>query len=111
MSHIVLTDEQARIVAAAAEGVEVRDSQGQPLAFFRPFPKEEAALLAEARRRLQTPGVTVPSSRVRDMLAQLQWLHEKGEATQDKINAVVANTVSGGPQSTPWLAHADFTIR
>ncbi len=98
MAHIVLTEEQARIVADAQHGIEVRDPQGRSVAFFTPLLPEEAALVAEARRRLQAGGPRIPSARVMDMMAQLQQLHEKGEATAEKIDALVKETVGGGCQ-------------
>jgi hypothetical protein len=96
MAHIVLTEEQAQIVSQARQDVEVRDPEGRPVAFFRPLPPEEARLVAEARRRLQKAGAGVASARVMDMMAQLQQLHEKAEATPEAIKAVVQGVVPGG---------------
>jgi hypothetical protein len=89
MAHIILNEEQARVVSMAAQGVEVRDSLGRPLAFFKPLSPDEVAHVVEARRRLQAGGPRVPSARVLNMLAEFQLLDEKGEATPDKINAIV----------------------
>jgi hypothetical protein len=96
MAHIILTEEQARIVAQAQQGVEVRDPQGRPVAFLHPLTAEEAIVVAEARRRLQTPEPGIPSARVMDMMAQLQALHDRGEATPEAIKVVVQGVVPGG---------------
>ncbi len=90
-----MTVEQARIVAEAQQGVEVRDPHGHPLAFLQPLRPEEVRLVAEARRRLQTAAPGIPSARVLDMMAQLQQLQDHGTATPEAIRAVVQTVVPG----------------
>ena len=94
MPYIVLTEEQARIVSEAKQHVEVRDPQGRPVASFMPLSPEEAALVAEARRLQTAGGPRVTSGRVMDMMAQLQKLHEDGDATPEKIQAIVQDVVT-----------------
>lgn len=54
MSHIVLDDEQAKIVAEADDQVEVRDRMGRRLGYvFQGFSREE---LAEAQQRADSDG-------------------------------------------------------
>jgi len=98
MAHIVLTEEQARVVSQSPQGVEVRDPQGHPVAFFDALSAEEARVIAEARRRAQVKGPRIPAARVRDMMTQLQLLHETGEATPERIRAIVRAVVAEGSQ-------------
>lgn len=48
MPHIVLTEEQARIVAHAKNGVEVRDPEGEVVAILKRLSPEETAPIDEA---------------------------------------------------------------
>jgi hypothetical protein len=50
MVHIVLNDEQARVVASALQPVQVRDSQGNVLGILPPIWTEED--IVEAKRIL-----------------------------------------------------------
>ncbi len=58
MPHIVLTEEQARIVAEAKNGVEVYDSEGEVVAFLKRLSPDESARIAEATSSDQTPRAT-----------------------------------------------------
>lgn len=69
MSHIVLTEEQGRIIANADQPVEVRDCQGKWLGRIDP---EEAAIVEEVLRRRNAPRVTIPGSKVGEHLRALQ---------------------------------------
>lgn len=69
MVEIVLTEEQARVVAGAARPVVVRDPKGVTLGVLDP---REGAILAEAKRRLAAPGLRYSSAAVTAMLDALQ---------------------------------------
>ena len=58
MPHIVLTEEQARIIAEAKNGVEVRDPEGEVVAFLKRLSPEETARIAEATSSGQTTRQT-----------------------------------------------------
>ncbi len=97
MSHIVLTEEQARVLAGADEGVELRDARGRTLAFFKPFSPEEAENIAEAKRRMHSPGPRVPSARVTAMMAKLNELDREGKATKENVEEVLRRSQAGEP--------------
>jgi hypothetical protein len=74
MSHIVLTAEQARVVREASGLVEVRDEAGQILASF--LSPVEAAIVAEAKRRLAAAGPRYPMAEVRARLQKLEAISQ-----------------------------------
>ena len=55
MVHIVLDDQQARVLAAKPEFVEVRSSDGRLLGYLTPAVAEDS-ILAEAKARRSRPG-------------------------------------------------------
>jgi uncharacterized protein YmfQ (DUF2313 family) len=70
MPEIVLTEEQARVVAGATTSVVVRNPSGTVVAMIDP---REAGWIAEARRRLAAErGSGVPGKTVQAHLAALQ---------------------------------------
>src|SRR5262245_53350752 len=94
MTHIVLTPEQARIVAAGEE-VEVRDEQGRPIAFFTAHPPEIAAALAEAKRRAAKPEPRISSERAQAMLRKFHEIDRKEGMTEEKAQEIVRRVVAG----------------
>ncbi len=77
MTHIVLTPEQAKIVSAAGDEVEVRDDQGRPVAFLKLLSAEVASLVAEAKRRLANPGRAIPAADVEKHLQRLDEIRQR----------------------------------
>src|SRR5437764_267820 len=69
MSHIVLTEEQARVLADAVKPVEVRDAQGKWFGCLDPV---EAEIIAEYKRRGKYNGPVFTSAQVRARLDALQ---------------------------------------
>jgi hypothetical protein len=69
MTHIVLTDEQAKIVAASTKPVLVRDSKGNVLGFLSPAWTEDD--IAEAKKRLSSD---TPRLSTAEILAYLRSL-------------------------------------
>src|SRR5947209_7419287 len=70
MPEIVLTEEQARVLAGATTAVLIRDPRGATVGLIDP---KEAEVIAEARRRLAAEkGQSIPADRVRAHLAALQ---------------------------------------
>jgi hypothetical protein len=67
--EIVLTEEQARILAGATAAVVVRNPSGAAVGVLDP---KEAAIIAEAKRRLATPGPRYTGAAVLAMLDALQ---------------------------------------
>ncbi len=71
MPEIVLSEEQARVLAGATTAVVVRAPGGAAVGVLDPA---EAEIIAEARRRLALPGrgVNVPAAAVQAHLDALQ---------------------------------------
>ena len=71
MKEIVLTDEQAKVIAEADEPVELRDAAGTIVVKFDPM---DAQALANHRRRklAAIQGTGIPGSRVRQQHEALQ---------------------------------------
>jgi|SRR5262245_18097893 len=97
MPHIILTEEQARVLAESPQGVEVQNPQGQALAFLKPFSPEDAVLIAEAKRRLASPGPRIPSERVQAFLEKLHEIDEREGIDREKVQALLHRVVAGEP--------------
>jgi hypothetical protein len=69
MPEIVLTEEQARVLAEAETIVVVRNPSGATVGVLDP---KEAAVIAEARRRLALPGPRYTGAQVLASLDALQ---------------------------------------
>jgi hypothetical protein len=69
MPEIVLTEEQARILAGSETTVVVRDPKGTTVGVLDP---REAAIIAEAKRRAARGGAKYTGAAVRAMLDALQ---------------------------------------
>ena len=69
MPEIVLTEEQAHVLAGATSAVVIRNPSGAAVGILDP---QEAAIIAEARRRLAVPGPRYSGAQVRAMLDALQ---------------------------------------
>jgi hypothetical protein len=69
MPEIVLTEEQARVLDEAIGIVAVLKPDGVMVGVLDP---KEAALIAEAKRRLATPGPRFTSDQIRHHMAALQ---------------------------------------
>jgi len=98
MSHIVLTEQQARVVAAAGGVVEVHDSEGRPFASLRllcPDNVEEAARNGGAQAG-DAPPPSAATEQVPVELA-LKFCWSKGRQT---IRAAVKEFVE--------QTHADY---
>ena len=77
MTEIILTGDQLHQLASATDDVVIADGQGNVIVRFPPkISDEEAAIIAEAKRRLASIQPTVPSSEV---LARLKRLNEQAK--------------------------------
>jgi hypothetical protein len=81
MPEIVLTEEQARVLTGADTAVVVRDPHGAAVGVLDP---KEAAIIAEAKRRLAAGRPRYSAAHVRAMLDALQ-------AERDRVGPFDAN--------------------
>jgi hypothetical protein len=70
MTRIVLTDEQAKVVAAATEPVPVCDARGNVLGFVSRFWTEED--IAEAKKRLASDAPRLTTAELQAYLRSLE---------------------------------------
>ena len=72
MREIILSHEQAEVIAAATEEVRIRDPQGNVVATVMPaLSHEESQIVAEAKRRLASDQPRYTTSDVIDHLQSL----------------------------------------
>jgi hypothetical protein len=71
MKEVILTNEQAKLIAESTEPIELRDVAGTVVVKIDPI---DALALADHRRRKQSgqPAVAIPGERVRAHLSALQ---------------------------------------
>jgi hypothetical protein len=70
MPHIILTDEQAKIVASALQPVQVKDAKGNILGSIPPIWTEED--IAEAKQRLTSDEPRYTTAQVLEYLRSLE---------------------------------------
>jgi uncharacterized protein YmfQ (DUF2313 family) len=76
VEEVILTDEQAKIVAQALGPVKVRDARGSILGHIEP--KLTPEMIAELKRRAASPGPFYTGAQVQ---ARLQALQEEWDRT------------------------------
>jgi len=85
MPHIVLTEDQARVVATATESVEVIDPQGRVVNFLTPLDPVLAETIRECKRRLASSEPRVPSDQVCAHLRRLDEIRRRGGLDRDRM--------------------------
>jgi hypothetical protein len=97
MPQIVLTEEQARIVAQATERVEVRTAEGRIIGSFQPLSPEEAEAVARYLRARGSKGPGIPSARVQAMLQKFHEIDEREGVTREKMEEILRRVEAGEP--------------
>ena len=70
MPHIVVTDEQARLISESAESIEIRDRSGKHLGYVAPgFTDEDIAI---AKQRLASDEARYTTQEVLDHIQSLE---------------------------------------
>ena len=70
MAHIVVNDEQARIISEATEGIEIRDSEGKHLGYVaHGFTDKDVAI---GKQRLESDERRYTTKQVMDHLKSLE---------------------------------------
>ncbi len=85
MPHIVLTEDQARVVASATESVEVLDPQGRILNFLTPISRLMAETIRECKRRMASSEPRIPVEQVRAHLSKLEEIRQREGLDRDKM--------------------------
>jgi hypothetical protein len=97
MPHIVLTEEQARVVREAKGIVDVRDEQGKPLASMRVLTPLDLELIEQHKRSRASSAPSIPSARVQAFLRKLQELDETEGVDQAKVDELLRRVRAGEP--------------
>jgi hypothetical protein len=85
MPHIVLSEEQERVVTGLTESVEVFNSRGRVLAFLQPVDPELAETIRECKRRLQSDSPRIPADRVQAHLRKLEEIRQREGMDREKM--------------------------
>lgn len=93
MPQLILTPEQARILEDASEPVEILNTEGRVLA--RVLSPTDQAMVAEARRRLATPGPRYSSEQVRAHLLKLEEISHREELNPTRVKEIMARLRAG----------------
>jgi hypothetical protein len=84
MPYIVLTEDQARIIQQAGGPVELRDSQGRPIACGTALPREDAEMITRSRESQAAAGMRVPSEQVQAHLRKLEEIAGREELDETR---------------------------
>ena len=85
MPHIVLNEEQERVVTGSTERVEVHDSKGRVLAFLQPLDPALAEIIVECKRRLSSSSPRIPAEQVRAHMRKLEEIRQREGMDRDKM--------------------------
>jgi len=85
MPHIVLTEDQARVVAESTASVDVFDPQGRIVSFLKPLEPALAETILECKRRLASPDPRIPSAQVQAHLRVLEGIRQREGMDRDKM--------------------------
>ncbi len=79
MPHIVLTEEQMRIITEAGGPVDVRDAEGRPVASMQLLTAEEIELIERWKRKRDSgsPQSTIPGWQVQAHFRRLEEIRQQ----------------------------------
>jgi hypothetical protein len=95
MTQIVLTEEQARIVAGSTESVEVLDPEGCVLALLQPLDPDLRETIRECRRRHASSAPRIPSEQVRAHLRKLEEIRQREGMDREKMHDLLRRLRAG----------------
>jgi hypothetical protein len=95
MSHITLTEEQARILATPGASLEVHDPQGRLVALARPLDPKLAETIRECQRRLASDSPRYPSEKVQALLQRFEEIDREEGMTPEKMEEVLRRFRAG----------------
>ena len=95
MPRIVLTEEQARVLAESKGRVEVYDAQGRLMCFMDWLGTPLEEIIAECKRRQASGKPGIPSERVRAMLRRLEEIERTEGLTREKVDDLLRRVKAG----------------
>lgn len=97
MPHIILTEEQSRILAEAGGPVDVRDAQGNPVASLNLLSPEDLEVIERLKKKrasgIQERGI--PSEQVQAFLRKLHEIDEREGIDQAKVDDLLRRVRAG----------------
>ncbi len=97
MPHIVLTEEQMRIITEADGPVDVRGPQGQPVASMSLLTPEDLEAIERHRRTRGERKPGIPGHRVQAFLQKLGEIAEREGIDEAKVQEVLRRLRAGEP--------------
>ncbi len=95
MTQIVLTEEQAHIVAGAGESVEVLDPRGGVLGFLQLLDPELRETIRECQRRHASSAPRIPSEQVWAHLRKLEEVRQREGMDREKMHDLLRRLRAG----------------
>ena len=96
MPHIVLTEEQSRVLAESKDSLEVYDSTGQLVSFLKWFePMDAEAVARHLRQRGLPKEPGIPSERVQALLRRLEEVERVEGITPEQVRELVRRVKAG----------------
>jgi hypothetical protein len=95
MPHIVLTEEQARILAEANGAVDVRGPDGQPVASLSLFTPQDIEALERHRRNRDKREPGIPMTRVFAHLRRLEEIRQAEGMDEAKMKELLRRMRAG----------------
>jgi len=95
MPHLVLTEEQLKVIAGTVAPIEVRDEQGRPVALLTPFDAIDRAAIERHRSRREQTGPTIPSEQVQAHLRRLDEIRQSEGLDEAKMLALLQRMQAG----------------
>jgi hypothetical protein len=113
MNHIILTEEQARVVSQTTDSVELRDPQGRTIALVKAMNPLLMEAILECKRRHASSEPRIPSADVQAHLQKLDEIRKREGMDREKMHdllrrmrageAVSASRSIGSPRlRMPW---------
>ena len=97
MSQIVLTEDQARVLAGAEGPVEVLDPAGQPLASMAALSPEHLEALRKGKLALASGEPSVPGEQVQALLQEFDEIDERQGLDREKAERLLDRLLVGDP--------------
>jgi hypothetical protein len=95
MPRIVLTEEQARVLAESKGRVEVYDAQGRLMCFMDWLGKPLEEIIAECKRRRASGERGIPGARVQAMLRRFEEIDRTEGMTREKMEEILRRVKAG----------------
>jgi antitoxin (DNA-binding transcriptional repressor) of toxin-antitoxin stability system len=85
MQHIVLSDEQMRVLTEAGAVVEARDAQGRTVAHLTPLSAADIEAIQRWKNRPPRTGPLIPSEQVQAHLRRLEEIRQSEGMDEAKM--------------------------